>query len=314
MSACEQKPGAKEAKKEGRAAPVTLVPSDPIKIDFAATRIQYHHGDLYAFDLSEVKLKKVNGQGQVLATYGRPGQGPGEFTIIDDWAVEDSLVKIADFQNLRITFLNPRDSLVRYFNLKKAFLKAYPLSADKYALKTFDTLGNQTVEMLDLLTGQTKPVDTPLPKNNDGGFSSDGLFLGLDNGKFLHISFWVSNFFCFDQEMKVVYQGNTVDGTTEAPKIVEGRLPQGARPVNFWASANSQHFYVYSGAKTKGITSELLGSNALVDVYASTDGAYLRSYLVPRFQGERVLNFCVSEEGLYVLTEGEHIVYYQFPE
>jgi hypothetical protein len=310
ISLCSCFNSTQDIKEKERNFANNLIVSDTLEVKFPINDMQYYDGYLYVYDNSDKKLKKLDNNGGVLKTYGRMGQGPGEFNMMVAWEI-DSLIKIADSENLRISYLNKDDSLIQYFNLKKAFVRAVHLSKSKYLLKTFDSKGNQVAEMVDFEKGESKYIETPIPKTNDGGFASDGLFVKLPNGNNLHISFWLSNFFCFDRDMNILYQGNTIDRTSQAPKIVEGSLPKGVKPANFWASANSKYFYVLSGIRTQGITEQMFNDNRIVDVYSIQDGSYSHSYYLPNYKGRKAEVICVSEKGIYAM-QGEFILYFKF--
>lgn len=156
-----------------------------------------------------------------------------------------------------------------------------------------------------------------LEKQVDGIFCTDGM-ISYDkiSSRIVYTYFSRNQFICADSGLNLIYRGSTIDTTTHT-KIQVATFPgtQGyamASPpniVNRRAYAFDNILYINSSLIADNEDEFLFNRVDVLDLYDLTDGRYLRSLYLERWQGKKLRHFMVNQNRVYALTESTLSVY-----
>nr|WP_068890383.1 hypothetical protein [Pedobacter panaciterrae] len=154
-----------------------------------------------------------------------------------------------------------------------------------------------------------------LRKQVDGIFSTDGnLVAEPKSGKVFYVYYYRNEFICADSNLKLIYQGKTIDTNSIAKLKVakiqsQNQTTLAAPPieVNKRVAVNENFLFVQSGLIADNEVPESLESVSTIDVYAIKDGEYQFSFYLPDFNRKKLTDFRVYGKNLYALFD--HYLY-----
>ena len=238
-------------------------------------------GSLFIFDYGDMALKKISPDGELAWSFGRRGQGPGEFVGASGLSVVEGQVWVVDPENSRMTWvsLDGRDSgsipfpeATRGIQVDGYHAIALNLSAGPL-LKAYDSTGAVVEEFSpkDFSEGATSMVRE--------AYISGGRLTKNFMVMFLHAGYLVHGL-STDQGIAL----RMIEGIEPLPfpemvsRAVDGgftviRVDPAAPDAGRWLDHDSQYFYVgFNGTS---------GREGLVDLYGTATGAYEGSFQLP---------------------------------
>lgn len=159
-------------------------------------------------------------------------------------------------------------------------------------------------------------------KDGDAGFSTDGMLL-FDKSilRILYVPYYNNEFFCMDTLLNVLYKQPTIyTPTTPSIKVLletsrySKTITNGSPlyEVNLKSKVVNNRLYIHSGIRADNESSREFSNNAVLDVYQISDGHYLGSYYIPKYNKERLKDFEVTGDKIVVLYKN-YIVTYSTP-
>ena len=255
-------------------------------------------GRLFVVDYGDFKVKEISPEGAVVQTYGNgKGQGPGEFSSLNDMAASDGeTVWVSDFSNGRITIFGRDGAILRTLRMTQQPYRIAPLSGDGFAMMLppgssqlfglYDTAGKQKRSFGRYIEDQAVNsilLDGWLEPDRDGGFAFAGL----------HASFLVA----YDGQGNRRFLVETI-APKPLPKLQENS--EGVRWVDREATPSSFSLSIADGkAHVLSYMDSGLKRIGVVDSYDLKDGSYLFSRRLP----ETCQWVVVAEDAMYTVTE-----------
>lgn len=167
-------------------------------------------------------------------------------------------------------------------------------------------------------------LDTPgvvinsniLNKQVDGIFCVDGSFVkSSDRGKLLYMYFYRNEILCLDTNLTILNKIKTID-TNSVAKIqisnIDNRGTTFSAPatrVNYYSASYDDDLYVSSALLSDNQSLSDIKRNEIIDIYSMIDGAYKKSFLLPKYQGKRSLQFLVTGKKLISLNSHFILIY-----
>ncbi|MCJ7582005.1 MAG: 6-bladed beta-propeller [Candidatus Aminicenantes bacterium] len=137
-------------------------------------------GNFYVTDFANTKIVKYTPNGEYILSFGRKGQGPGEFQNMSVTRFDkDGFLYVTDSTNRRISFFNKNGEFIRQIHLSERFIDLYINSESLYvgrkwdmlqeekAMKQISVFGlfNSDLEIMEEI--YTDEIATPLPSGRD---------------------------------------------------------------------------------------------------------------------------------------------------
>ena len=160
-----------------------------------------------------------------------------------------------------------------------------------------------------------------LQKQMDGIFDTDGTmqYSALLH-KLIYTYYYRNQFIVTDENLVVVYRGNTIDTTTKAKlKVVKmkqsGDIKLGAPPymVNRHTTIFRNLLFVNSVLRGKYEGDDVWKHAAAVDVYDIEKQTYVLSFYVHDEEGFRMKDFFASDSAMYIIS-GHYLLKYGYGE
>ena len=206
----------------------------------------------------------------------------------------------------------------------RLFTALVPLSRHSIVVRAFDSAGSRQV-FKKIIPGAPKPLrETPILENrNDAGFSADGM-LRYDSTthRLLYLQFYQNRFFCMDTNLNLLYKGNTIDTSGTNPISVRtfanSRNSGSLMPtvplhiINHACVTDGRNMYVLSTLRADNESRSDFEKNAVVDVYALSNGAYRRSFYISDLHNEKAQNLFIAH-GLLLVSYIHYIGAFDIP-
>jgi hypothetical protein len=165
-----------------------------------------------------------------------------------------------------------------------------------------------------------------IPGLKDDLFSADGQLQYDELQKRLYYMYYHKGVYdCLDTNLNVIYKGKTIDTVRNASlKIISQKaytrdgkpepkitLDQPGNLVNKYFSVYHKKIYLLSGlrADNQSITEFL--NNSTIDVYATKNGTYLYSFMLPKFKDLLLRQFHIYDGQLFAIYD-KYLVKYDF--
>lgn len=258
----------------------TLTGEDPSKPFFGPLRAKMDaRGHLFVVDYGDLRIKEFSPDGRFLRAYGNgKGQGPGEFTNLNDVAIGPEGIWVSDYSNGRISVFAPDGRMLRTLKTdpqpyKMALLPPAgfavmqpPGAAELFGLFAADGTRRRTFgRFLADQAASSLVLDGWLEPDGRGGFVYAGLYASVLAG--------------YDGQGKQRFLAETLD-PIPLPKLI--RNDQGAKWVDREAPPSTVSLSVDGGEiyVLRAIPKGLKRSGGL-DVHDLADGSYLYSRKLP---------------------------------
>lgn len=206
------------------------------------------------------------------------------------------------------------DTCVHY-HLPFFFSRACLISNGNFAIRKYyrDSTGSDYELVKYSLKGnQISKTTSPFDRNNDGGFSTEGL-LHYDSvsNSLVYVFYFSNRFLCMDTNLNILYPGHTID-TFSRPQINVKRFGSGVnlgysmsappKIINKLSCVNNGKLYIASGIRADNESEKTFLENSVVDIYLIKDGSYQYSFYIPDTNKEKILEFRISNNHIYTLT------------
>jgi hypothetical protein len=207
------------------------------------------------------------------------------------------------FPNLVMTednFVGPPFNAVITLSKGSLLLRAYDDSLHKNILVSSNAVGKEIRLFPNILVAI-----------GDGVFSLDGnISKDFTTGNIVYVYFYRNEFVCLDSNIKVIYQGHTID-SIQTPHIKLSRILSdqattfSAPPlmVNYTACANADYLFVNSKLKAKNEDDLSFKENSVIDIYSLKSGEYRYSFYIPDHDHGKIKSFQVVDHKLVALYD-----------
>lgn len=155
-----------------------------------------------------------------------------------------------------------------------------------------------------------------LEKVKDGYFDPDGAILyDKTLKKLVYVYNYRNTFFTADKDLSNIKKFRTID-TVTVPKLDVVRMKDGTRKLGTKAVTVHKKSAVHRGVLF--VESDRVGKyeyhkqwkrNLTIDMYSIIQQKYLGSFYIPKPQGQKRIQFTVTDQYLYVIIENEIIRY-----
>jgi hypothetical protein len=235
-----------------------------------------------------------------------------------DVEVSDNFVYCYDRIHASIHYGNLSDSSTVYRTLNTPDFSAVKnISPSSFVFRTVDTgIKQYILKKVEFPVGKAIDNPTALSKQVDGYFCTDGILLyNKSNSRIIYIYYYRNQFVCLDTMMNIVYKTNTID-TNSVAKIkvttVHKNVYTFSAPpltINEKAATFKDRIYIKSTLLSDKEDRRLFSKSSVIDVYNILDGAYLYSVYLADFDGKKVKEFIVQNDGIIALS-GPYLVKY----
>lgn len=156
-------------------------------------------------------------------------------------------------------------------------------------------------------------------KDRKDNFSVDGFACyNKAAGKVIYTFYYRNKFLCLDTGMNLLYTASLID-TNSVAKIELGEykadgkrirtLAKPALTVNKRAYSNGNFVFIESALAADNEDQAVFDKHVVLDVYLLNNGSYSYSLYLPKYNGEKLLDFAVQGDLLIALYE-KHLVSY----
>ena len=185
-----------------------------------------------------------------------------------------------------------------------------PLSRQSIVLKTWDSSFAKNI-----LVKESNPpsssVSAPgvLEKQIDGVFCTDGLFdFNRDFSRLFYVYYYRNQFICTDTNLTVIYRATTIDTTAYAQikiqKVSHNKTMLSAPPhiVNRYLCSSGPYVFICSPQKAQNEDYSIFQLSDVIDVYRLSNGNYVSSFYLPRYNGNRLHDFKIQKKHAVALN------------
>jgi len=157
-----------------------------------------------------------------------------------------------------------------------------------------------------------------VPKYGDGYFSNDGFFkYDRVNNKLIYMFYYRGEFMCLDSNFKLSYTAKTID-TVRASKVylkaVKNQLTYAVPPkvVNKRFVLHDGKIFIHSALRSDNQSLHDFKKSQLIDVYDINVGKYICSFILPRFENQKVLDFYIHDNHILTVYH-KHLAVFSLP-
>lgn len=291
---------------------IILKPKSLITTPTEGYKIRFKDRHLYTLDFDSNRIYKFGLDGKVKETFSAGKARRLDSPLIIDFDIDSNgFIRVADAKNHRFIRIG-NDNELSFENSPQKFTRAKFVGSGHYLCKSFDkSFKNDNVLLLG--AQENNIIHNILPVYNDGGMATDGFFIN-NNKSFAHISFHMGNIIIWDKKDGKPLRFNTLDNYNARPNVLDeghGRftLKGDSKTINLCGDADEDYLYILSNVRSKDESSSEFSENNVVDVYSIARRKYVKSYYLPRIEGNRISDFVIKNNTLYSV-QGEKIAIY----
>jgi hypothetical protein len=199
--------------------------------------------------------------------------------------------------------------------LLPVFTDAIPVTKNSFAFRTYNEM-RSALQLGKLSDEKLERFPSLLRKQLDGIFCTDGILtFNQQEEKLFYVYFYRNQFLCLDTSMNLLYTGKTIDTISQVKIKVaftsddSRKLASPARLVNRYACSGDSVLFVVS--QVLGETEQLddLRNGSMIDCYRTRNGEYLRSFHLPNYKNQRLVEISISKSRLFALYQNYLLVY-----
>ncbi len=231
--------------------------------------------------------------------------------------ISDQGSYISDLTRFTIYGFNPQTLVITDTVYKdNLFLDAVPLPQG-LVLRDIDPMLQEN-SFLKLKKGTSTTFRSSLlEKQIDGIFCTDGM-LQYDEVKdqLVFVYYYRNQFIALNSELTVLGRYHTIDTISRAAITVANtdseNLHQLSSPpkfINMKSRVDDGYLYIHSPRKGENEDASTFRHSSAIDIYAVSNGQYLKSFYIPKHNGATLRDFIVRHHQLYVL-EGNLLYIY----
>ena len=290
----------------------SLKPTNLINTPTESYKIRFSDKFLYTLDFDSNQIYKFALDGRIQQTLSAGKAKRLDSPLIIDFDIDSSgNVMVADAKNHRFIKID-REQNLTFESSPERFTRAKFIGSDQFLCKSFDkSFKNDNVLILG--KNQDKVIDGILPIYNDGGMATDGFFVN-NNKSYAHVSYHMGDIIVWDKTTDKATRFKTLDSYNIKPEVLDeghGRftLKGDSKTINICGGANDDNLYILSNVRAKNETHSDFTENNVIDVYSIAKRKYVKSYYLPRIDGERITDFVIKNHTLYSV-QGKKIAIY----
>jgi len=208
--------------------------------------------------------------------------------------------------------------LISNKKLQTRFSRGVMISESSIVIRAFDTGNkNQEFQKLNLYNSTFQHERNISEKFDDGGFATDGLlYYDRFSGHIFYVYLYSNEFLCLDTSLNLIYRAHTIDTNRTRPFPVARDFKHqsfsAAIPLHVINNASCIYrgfIYICSGLIADNETNSDFSRNAVIDVYESANGDYLRSFYIPKPRGTKIKSFAVLDNFIVAVFTNKIITY-----
>lgn len=188
------------------------------------------------------------------------------------------------------------------------------ISPQRLIVRAIDsTQSKQIFKVIDCMSGDVIKEIDPMEKQQYGGFDTDGnLKYDKTSGRIVYVKMFQNEYYCLDTNLNLLYKGHTIDTTysnsvnidlVNADGVTKVMATKPRVIVNRHVDASDGLLYIMSGLRADNEKLKNFNTIIPVDVYEISDGKYVGSFYLPRFEGKKIRDFKVFNNTLLALYE-----------
>ncbi|UPK68061.1 hypothetical protein [Chitinophaga filiformis] len=190
-------------------------------------------------------------------------------------------------------------------------------SERSFVFRTYDTSVHRNVLAYAQYGKRSLTIPALLKDQQDGVFSTDGMLLYDSlSARFLYIYYYRNQLMSFDNNLKNVIHGNTIDTVTRAKIQIheirsEHSITFSAPPLKVNKLGCTFHglLFIYSGLRADNEMGKIAHKSSPIDVYKINDFKYLGSFYIPNYDGKGIRDMAIYNDKLVALRESEITIY-----
>lgn len=191
------------------------------------------------------------------------------------------------------------------------------ISSCSYVLRTIDKKDGFVLIKKSMGSLDSTAIKNPLEKQGDRFISKDGVLLyASEQKRAIYTYYYRNRYVVMDTNLKVLNFGRTIDTVSIARLSLENlnssneiKLARPAVPVNKKSAISGHYLFINSSLKADNEADENFRNAAVIDVYDIRNVKYVLSFYIPDYHGQRMKEFKVVKDRLYVIYEKDFCQY-----
>ena len=287
------------------------------QVEANLSEIKYFNGKLYLFNYIKKEIIQFDTLGKPLNRY-KENIDPNIDSHIIGWDVDENGIYLADSRRYLLTHLGFDNTVLTQFDPEQVIHRGFSLKGNQFIivtpnLKDSSNLKKLTMMLVDLEGKTKRKLDYPFPDIEDSRMKMSGFFIKNDVDRIFYVCFMTGLFVSINDQGEFQYLAKTID-KSPYPNILDNGISRSFDPlspiVNISADADAEYLYILSLAISE---SDRHSDSPVMDVYRIDDGSYVKSYLVPPYEGKGASRVAVGPNGFYFI-QGKNITHYQIIE
>ncbi|KAF0149126.1 MAG: hypothetical protein FD143_2792 [Ignavibacteria bacterium] len=274
-------------------------------------------GNIYLLDQMSRSIKIYSKSGKFIGSYGRKGNGPGEFNFATEFSItSNGDIYVLDNSAKRVTIFGKKVSTFQLSNSSFP-LKICPIGNNKIICLKSD-FGK--IDLLDIYTIGEKDkysvssiIDESSKPKGSFTFSSvlDGELINLEHDRFVHIPRYFNHIYFYNKG-RLESAITTIDRETN-PKLEMSFNMQGGgskdRALRNY-DTNLRTFLLGEQLYILSVPATSIDNGIIFDVYEILDGTYISS--IKLMPNSKFIQLHLTKKKLYLLTDDFKIKVYSY--
>lgn len=199
------------------------------------------------------------------------------------------------------------------------FVEALPISNSTFALKSYSTKtkGYQLAKKMALDTPYFKFKYGLLEKQKDGIFCVEGkLHFDRELNRLIYLYRYRNDFILMDTSMELLSKHKTIDPfdsvLIKTEHLASENTTMLASPpfvINNLSCVSNGRLYVQSNILAKNEKEQRFRTESTIDVYDLTNGNYIHSFYITKFDNNKVLDFFVTPTQIICIYAHVLVIY-----
>ncbi|MBB5438139.1 hypothetical protein HDC92_001814 [Pedobacter sp. AK017] len=246
---------------------------------------------------------------------------PGDFSVkhrkINMGVINDTTIYVLSSQRAELILINTGTGQRQEFKIPGIYFDRTAFVAKGQMMGRYVQIIKDAMKIdLVRLNYEKAGIDRTytLKREPEEVFSNDGrLERDPDGSRFFYTYYYRGEFLCLDSNLSLLYKGKTIDTTTASIQLSKSMastngkneiaLTQSKPPktVNRYSCVFQNRFYLCSAKIADYENMQQFNANHVIDVYAADNGTYRYSFYIPKYRGEKMRDFSVRKDCIFVL-------------
>lgn len=304
-----------------------IIITTSLQIDFDAENVRFYDGKFYIYNRQACKIIVMDSTGRQYTSIGRRGSGPEEFTLIENFIVDDSGLHAFDIRQQIFIRTDLEGKVFETHKSNEYILRSIKLNKAQFLTKTSQLASakeRECFQIVDISSHQTQNISAfRLPSENQNDSRTrdlhiEGFFVPVhnNNNRCFRVSYRAGQFVGFDTSGRYLYTRRTIDASPLPNFNISSKsdgsisISANGRIVNIAAFADQEYLYINSNAQSPYIKQVLGDTNddRILDVYKNDTGHYQCSYILPKYKGLRANLLSAMGNGKFCAVYGGNII------